>query len=115
MASSDASTCSRFLKRPQMETNWRKLSWPGGHVRRTMRQCSWHSRDRVRSRNGDTSGAAEVNLAGRSRDVLVADDREIAIRRLLDERFEILKILDSLDLLRAQPRWLSLGPGRVGK
>src|SRR5829696_8086974 len=98
-----------------METDWRKLSWPGGHVRRMMRRCSWHSRDKVHSRNGDTSGAAAANLAGRPRNVLIANDREIAIRRLLDERLQILKVFDPLDLLWAQPRRLSLRRGRVSK
>src|SRR5215216_5926225 len=101
MASRDASTHSRSSRPLRMETDWRGRSWPDGRAPRTMRPCSWPSRDSVRSRNGDASAAAAVNLAGRSRDVLVADDREIAIRRLLDERLEIFKVLEPLDLLRA--------------
>src|SRR5215212_4354465 len=77
-----------------------------------MRPCSWHNRDNVRSPSGDTSAMVE-NLAGRSRDILVTDDREGAIRRLLEERLEIFKVLELLDLLRTQPRRLSLRPGHI--
>src|SRR5688500_4243396 len=78
-----------------------------------MRPSSWHSRTSVWSRAAHSSAAPAVKLAGRSWDILVANDREGAARRLLDERLEIFKVLESLDLLRAQPRSLSLSLGRV--